>query len=393
MFKQILFAAMLLVCSAAQAQMSTTPQVDKEETIRRGDMVQEIGTTQEGPFDLIADALAPPEDDSHKWYITLVTMPDCKPCEALKADFMRSDPLRAWANPQELEESWSHYQVRRFEDADEANGAQRDWFKGVKDKIAEGFKVTGGPCIVIQPPRNGEFGPNKTVVAMLFGYDGDGDKTAKKIRAAIVNYVEVMKRRGMVTHVGPNRSGKTLEGGARQMVIDKEEPPTMPRQIEGGAKQQIAAPPFTIPAKPMDLTLPNGPIDIPQPKPQAVPLSLAQLQMIVPNAPADFYLAVLNAGVDNVQMVQLLYAQYQSIHGPVAPSVPTPEVVPAHPTTPSVRVIDIISLLLGGGSFLALVPMGLMIWRKVNKNHIFNDQQFANLIAMLQQLGGNPPTP
>lgn len=355
----------LLLCGDTFGQgVKIPPEVDKEEIVRRGNMVQELGTQQEGPNDLIADAIAPPEDDSHKWYITLVTIGDgtCKPCEAIKSDFIKTDELRAWANLTDPDKSWSHFQVRRYEDSDPEKGSQRDWFKGVREKIKEGFDKVGAPCLVIQPPRNCEFGPNRMVVSMLFGYDGDAAKTSRKIRAAISTYVVTMRDKGLLTHVGPNRQNKTPEGGARCNANDKEENPICvePSKPIGTGQQVIGAPPFTIPPKNVDLNLPNGPIDIPAPKPQT--LTLQQLQQIAPNAPADFYLACMQNNVADVQMVQLLWLQYQQQNAPPVDSDKEPH---DHPTLAPVPLWTLIQTLSGAGCLIGFAIVAFLTARQI----------------------------
>jgi hypothetical protein len=171
------------------------PELAIWEAIRRGQMVQELGTVTATEQDAIADALAPPEDDSHKWYLTVVTMENCKPCEALKRDFLQSMALKAWVNVDEPAKSNMHYQVRRLEDV-----TQKDWLAGLKTEIDKG----GLPLIVIQPPRNGEYGPNRVVVTVLHGYDGNPDKLSERMRAAITAYVREMNKRGLIKHVGEN---------------------------------------------------------------------------------------------------------------------------------------------------------------------------------------------
>jgi hypothetical protein len=166
-----------------------------------------------------------------------------------KKDFAENERLRAWVNVGDPAKSYTHYQVRRIEDQ-----TQKDWFAKIKIKLQDGMKEANGPCIVIQPPKNGEFGPNKTVVAMIFGYDGDTAKLSNAMRAGIVKYVDAMNRRGLVTHNpridyskdGARYSGDMLESEAPSMML-------------GGAGQ------MPIPDRRIDPFLVNGPTDIPPP--------------------------------------------------------------------------------------------------------------------------------
>lgn len=179
-FITIVLGISLTFTSLMYAQDSITPE-GVNEVIRRGNHIELIDGTQGS--DLVGDAMAPPEDDSHKWFISVITSANCKYCELLKNDIINDKNLKAWINTSSPSKSFTHYNIYRIEDQ-----TQSTWrFKNLK--------IKGVPTIVIQPPLNGEYGPNKTTVAQLTGYNGDAKALSDKIGQAITNYVKTLNQR------------------------------------------------------------------------------------------------------------------------------------------------------------------------------------------------------
>src|SRR5690606_20503022 len=96
--KSSLYALCLVgLCVVATAQTPEAPigedtpqlpEIVKEEIARRGNLVEELGTTQnDETMTIFTGALQPPPDDSHKWYISVITTKDCPYCELLKKHF------------------------------------------------------------------------------------------------------------------------------------------------------------------------------------------------------------------------------------------------------------------------------------------------------------------
>lgn len=186
--KRFLLGALLaLVSSYAIAE---EPQVDVAEVMRRGDMVVVAG---EGPRSAETDAfllaMAPPPDDSHKWFVTVFTQARCAPCEALKRDFRTHPELAAFVHAQEEARAWAHYNVYARED-------------GSQKKRIEQYRIAGYPTIVIQPPRNGMWGDPSVVVFQKTGYDGDPAALAKEIRDTVQRFTAAMSKRGYPRHDG-----------------------------------------------------------------------------------------------------------------------------------------------------------------------------------------------
>jgi hypothetical protein len=158
------------------AAAKDVPDIAVAEIHRRGDSVEHVTPYAEAADEPL-EALAPPADDSHKWYITLIVQKGCAPCELLKSDFARSPHLQAFVDVEDHAKSWAHYNVYSLDDQTQ----QWRWRK---------IRLSGTPTIIIQPPRNGSFGNTKTVVWQQSGYSGNPEVLAAKLRAAIVAYAQ-----------------------------------------------------------------------------------------------------------------------------------------------------------------------------------------------------------
>lgn len=163
------------------------PQVDEAEVLRMGDVVQHIdGLKRAGPEDDFVEVMGPPENDSDKWFISVITSRNCAACERLKADWARSPWLLALAVPDDPKESWAHFNIYQRED-----GSQAWRFENVQ--------VTEFPTIIVQPPRNRRYGDPSTVV-FQGTYGGDPRRLAQDISRAIRLYLK--KARAVQGHFG-----------------------------------------------------------------------------------------------------------------------------------------------------------------------------------------------
>lgn len=427
---RLLTAALLLLVSVPALAQSSTPvkgfqappkieapaagsvdEVVKDEILRRGNMVQAVGTVQASPLDLIAESLQTPEDDSGKWYITVVTQNECPPCERLKGAFGSAPELKIWANPTDQDKSWSHYQVRNIDDP-----TQAAWFKGIKSHVPR------TPAVVIQPPRDNRYGDNKTTVNIILGYDGDAKKLSDQIRSSIVEYVAAIER----PRNGVASSAAKVDPKAR------------------GHQQAQQAPPFAIPSDPfaVDPNVSQTPVF-----PPAQPLTIAQIQAAVQGiqgggilAPAEFVLQCLQTGLRTVQEVQQAWLLFQQRRTPTPDPQPTP-VVPVTPTviwpstptppqpaqpglqdllgnllkvvltpqqpaaTPSGGLLDLIGLgglgswakilfgFFGVTSFVSMASNVLTVFRSMRKasggSTLLTDEQFAAIQKLLGALEAN----
>ena len=180
MTRTTLFAGMLLLSAgcALAAAPKNVPDSAIAEVIRRGDLVTLAGDGLHGATtDPFVRVMAVPEDDSHKWFISIVTSPGCQACESLKAAWKTSPHLLAFARPDDAKESWAHWGVYRSDDATQS----WRW---------KNLRISAYPTILIQPPRNRQYGDPATVVMQRTGYDGDPRKLARDMSAAIRRYVE-----------------------------------------------------------------------------------------------------------------------------------------------------------------------------------------------------------
>lgn len=252
----LMILAGCLPCQAGDGKSGNLPPIAIHEIERRGNAVRELGSSiQASEADAVIEALAPPASDADKWYVTLVVQPNCPPCERLKADLISSPALKAWVDVQSPKDSHVHYQARNVSDATQAG-----WLVSLKERLDEG----GFPAIVIQPPRSGEYGDAKTVVAMIHGYDGNAKALVAKLRDKVAAYVKTLHKKGLISRKAPAADSYVAIGGK---------------------------PPFDVDESKNDPLVPSGPHDWPPPQ----MLTLAQIQAAVPKADSDFILQTLAA--------------------------------------------------------------------------------------------------
>lgn len=238
----------------------------RKEVLRRGDLVTSTGEFGDDGVCEGFEALGLPEDDSHKWFITLVSIQDCAPCMALKKA-IENGKLEQWVNATNESDSWSHYTVRYADDP-----LQKDWFKGLD---AAGLKSF--PKILIQPPRSKEYGNPATIACLLSWDPKDKDCTelSKKIRDGIVTYVKAHKK-GERPGIGAKQNEEAEQGDP-----SSHRNPVLP--FDPGAKRKLPPLPEEIPTEPDRLTL-------------------RRMKELAPDAPPEFYLDSMSSpGMDEEQ--------------------------------------------------------------------------------------------
>lgn len=255
----------LALCGSAFAQPQRpvdVPDEAREEILRRGNSVTVIdGFRSHGGEG--NEALQPPADDSHKWFITVWKSDGCMPCEALVSDWKESKALLAWAKPNEPQKGWAFWNCFSKDDK-------------LQNFRLKNIKLKGTPTIIIQPPRNGEYGDPSTVVAQITGYDRDDRALALKMSEAVKLYVQKHKeKRSSGTPIEPweIRAGPTKEDSTLQA-----DPPS-PRRIAGF--QSMQQPPFDVPSDEPTVDIPPKPVT-PTPTPTPTP----QPNQPAPNQPA-----------------------------------------------------------------------------------------------------------
>lgn len=291
----VLIALVAVRCHAEGPQNAA--DVAKFEIARRGNHVEQTGTIRSG---LKAAALAPPADDSGKWFITLIYKPGDADSEAMRNTIAHDPDVRAWIDAGDPHHSVTHYQERSVTDA-----TQRDWLAAVQSAIEKG----GLPVVLLQPPLSGKFGPPKTIVKTLHG-KMTGRNLVEKLTDAVLAYVETLE-----SSIGVQQpsSGNPV-GVAPPFNV---QPPAAP------------APPVQPPADA------PTPFEWPPSKPKA--LTIDQISAACPGAPPEFILSQVSGGQTNLEIVKLSWLVYQQGHKPppdVVPELPA-AVVPECPTNPT----------------------------------------------------------
>lgn len=176
---RFLFLAWITVCSLTTHLLAQIdpPEVDQAEVMRLGDTVQHVGehASGEAAADAFISAMSPPESDADKWFISVVTEPECTACNELLREWDRNPWLQALADPSDPKRSWAHY--NRYDKADESQAFR--WKQ---------IQITSYPTILVQPPLSGTYGDSSTVVYQGV-YSGDPQALARGISYAIRRYI------------------------------------------------------------------------------------------------------------------------------------------------------------------------------------------------------------
>lgn len=233
-----------LVVATAFAARARAQEVERQEVLRLGDHVQHVDGFRSPDDDAFVDVMGPPADDNHKWFITVVSTKGCPACARLKADLARDPYLRALVNVSDPKQSWSHFNSYLYEDESQ----QFRWEK---------IKLAGFPTVLVQPPLNKKYGDPATVVFQTTGYDGNGQKLATKITAAIKAYLAKQDKR----NVAPRQTV-----GHRQQVPVADEPYGIDPPWTPAPK--VEPPVAPAPAPVVDIPVIPPPNVEPAPKPQ-----------------------------------------------------------------------------------------------------------------------------
>jgi hypothetical protein len=193
----------LLSLCALIGQVGKAPPVDMAEAVRRGESVTVVGEgPRGGSEEAFRLAVAPPPDDSGKWFVTVWTGPGCAPCEKLKKDFRNSPALLSFVAAPPGRLAWAHYNEYRTDDQTQASRRAA-------------YKISAVPTVIVQPPVNGTWGNPRTVVFYEQGYDGRPEKLAERISAAVKSFSEVMAREGY-----PKPPNNAPRYGAKDLDFD-----------------------------------------------------------------------------------------------------------------------------------------------------------------------------
>ena len=207
--------AMIAIVAACPAVVRGQVDINDAEIYRRGDMIQFTGVVRDSGDEEFAAALAPPESDADKWFISIVCTEGCAPCERLKADFASSEFLRGWhAEPVDPQgkrvHGWAHVSVFKIEDD------RTKW-------RFENAKIKAFPAVIVQPPANGTWGKNETIAVQLEGYDGDPKKFSALLRSKLKQYVDAMQKKRVA------KANYSSVGIGQKVTIPPGPDPTMPQ--------------------------------------------------------------------------------------------------------------------------------------------------------------------
>lgn len=238
-------------------------EVDVAEVLRRRDHVTRAGRGPMASADrAIGDALAPPPDDSAKWFITVIVERGAKESDCLLYDLKHSPELRAWANPDEPVGSWAHLNVYDKDDK-------------TQDFRWKNLKIPGYPVMLLQPPAkladesirdSWIWGDPSTVVAQWSGYDATAPDRAKLRAVALGEMVDkysvaIAARRNQLAGPGPRSKVDRPTPGMKQAAkpSDNTGAPPYPQTITIPGVNPVSADP-TVPSG--SGQLPTGSLDL-----------------------------------------------------------------------------------------------------------------------------------
>ena len=209
--------AILALCPlvAWSAELRDVPEQARAEVVRRGDFV--VHTLQRSAAAAeFGDVIGLPADDSHKWFISVITSKDSPYSDKLRSDLAADPYLTCWVNVKEPGSSWAHYHEYSAQDATQAHR----W---------KAIQIAGYPTILVQPPLSGRYGDPQTVVLQVTGYDGKSKALSDLLAATIRRYVQAVPPKAASPAV-PNRGMQAgpEDRGAGQLPIGADPPFTLP---------------------------------------------------------------------------------------------------------------------------------------------------------------------
>lgn len=357
---------LLCLCIDLLAQSSVNPitngldKIAQDEVARRGNRIERTGTIRSG---LMAEALSPPEDDSHKWFLTLVGRSDEDRFTRMRSEIKLSHEMAPWVNVDEPSKSHLHYQVRCTDDA-----TQADWLNNAK--LQESLKTHGTPAVILQPPLNKRFGDPSTIVKLIHG-EMTGADLSKRLRQAIVDYVEAIPVSESALVGYPNRSQQSRGGNAEPQLA--------------GIK---APPPFPIPDQRPNNVQPNPlPVEIPPPQ----SLTAEQIKALAPGADAEFVLAILSEKITDPQIVKLRWEVAQAKKPtPVVPA-PIDDPPAENPSKPASEIPQPM-LAWGIAALLAVILLGRIVTNAIG-SVITKTNDIQKLIERLKEAEKNQSPP
>ena len=231
----------------AGAQEKDVPDAARREIERRGYLVQKIdGQIGDSTADVLAEALSVPEDDSHKFTLTILYGAHRNTqLDRLKEHLFSAKELQPWVRCKDrgkgsydvASTSESHLHCRF--DQHKNPFVPEQW---------TGIKVVDYPTLLLQPPRNGQWGPPDTVINQRTGYDGHPARLAEWIRASIGKYVLAYSRTPEyhATRMA-QKQGHAEQAEAGRYPVPF---PVPPKELPVGAEPALPLPPDLVPVEP-----------------------------------------------------------------------------------------------------------------------------------------------
>jgi hypothetical protein len=349
--RQMLSYAMLLpvlFCSIAIGQTPhNVPDVAKYEIERRGNMVELTGTVRSG---LMAAALAPPEDDSAKWFLTIVYKPGDPDSQQVLTMLETSPEAKAWVDVHSSSASVTHYQKRSVDDI-----TQRDWMKGVQKQIDK----YGLPMLVLQPPRNKKFGDPATIVKAIHGVV-TGKQLSEKLRNGIVDYIKAIDDEQHVAGIRVDRPYADRSADPVQGPPPFDVPP--PKEREERRERNKA------------------PFEFPPAKPEA--LTPEQIEDACPGATPKFIVDTIRSKETDLKVVRLEWLlerskqQSSQIVAPVDPPRYDDE-REVEPAKPFFHDFPTLAAIVAGAVLIGWLAQSLYLW---------SQEKAGKLVAALEEI-------
>lgn len=369
-------AALLGLAAGVYAQ----PGVNTDEILRRGNLVELINEPDE-----ITQIFGVPQDDNHKWFITVIGTKGCRYCETLKRDLTTNSYLTSLVNVSDHKNSWAHYNYYLAEDKSQ----EFRWEK---------LRIQGFPTILVQPPLNKQYGDPSTIVMQQSGYNGNAKDLAKAIVDSIKKYVEALRNKL------PPQTVNSIE----------KDPPWCPPPKDDPVQPVVNPSPLPLP---LPLIFPN---DVPEPKPVVDEPKSEYPELIVINDSEDGIESINNDKLYEIlevlkeqqnknvkvkfmdwkdakdkypisrsEIPVILVTENGKIQDKISKKLLSlmateKEVLQAPEEVPSSTIFG---LLFGGASIPSLWVLGsyLLKWRRKNKEKkILNDEMFNKLIDYLE---------
>ena len=244
---QVMVVGLLVAASQLSGQEKDVPDAARREIERRGYLVQKIagGHIGDSTADVLAEALAVPEDDSYKFTLTILYGAyRNSQLDRLKEHLLSAKELEPWVRCKDRAKgsydvastSESHLHCRF--DQHKNPFVPEQW---------SGIKVSDYPTLLLQPPRNGQWGPPDTVINQRTGYDGDPARLAEWLRASIGKYVLAYSRTPEyhAARIISKQGHEQAEAGRYPAPF-----PVPPKELPQGADPASPFPPDLVPVEP-----------------------------------------------------------------------------------------------------------------------------------------------